>query len=105
MTLHPNTVARFRAGESTPAFNGFYFAAVSDSGLAAHPSIYYSYEVYFEGWVIWLVFMKYPPYPNNVYFDLSQNFLTFIIIILLSIPKLCIYKYVKLFEMTISTVG
>lgn len=49
MTLHPKVVARFRAGESTPAFNGFYFAAVSDSGLAAHPSIYYSYEIYFEG--------------------------------------------------------
>jgi len=43
------TNSKFRAGESTPAFNGFYFATVSDSGVVSHPSIYYSYEVYFEG--------------------------------------------------------
>lgn len=40
---------KFRAGESVPAFDGLFFAAVSDSGVAGHPSIYYSYQVEYEG--------------------------------------------------------
>jgi len=47
---------KFRSGESTPAFDGLYFAAVSDSGVAGHPSIYYSYQVEYEGWSSWMVF-------------------------------------------------
>jgi hypothetical protein len=43
------TNSKFRPGDSVPAFNGFYFAAISDSGVVSHPTINYSYEVYFEG--------------------------------------------------------